>query len=87
MAERRPAARLLDQVHGLVAAGIVDVDHIHGRSLASEEQRRFAADAAACAGDERDFVFKSHMRSKYRLRSQSVTALSKAATSVAKKWA
>ena len=33
-------------------------------------------DAAAGAGDECDFVLESHILSKYRLRSQSVTALS-----------
>ena len=59
--------------------------HVHGedrRALPREEQRRLASDAAACARDERHFVLESHMRSKYLLRSQSVTALSNAAASV-----
>ena len=81
------AARLLHHRHGLVAARVVHIDDQHGCAFAREEQGGLPPDAAAGAGDERDFVFQPHMRSKYRLRSQSVTALSKAATSVRKKCA
>src|SRR6185503_6682262 len=76
------AALLLDELHSFLGCLVVDIDGKHRRAFAREEQRGLAPDAAAGAGDQRNFVFESHMRSKYLLRSQSVTALSKAAASV-----
>src|SRR5439155_12249042 len=77
---------LVDQCGSVSRRLFIDVDHHDRRALLGEEQRRLPADAAARARDQRNLVFESHIRSKYRLCSQSVTAVSKAAASVRKKW-
>jgi hypothetical protein len=51
-----PPARAPHQLDGLPPAFVVDVDGGDGRALAREEERRFAADAAARPGDQSDFV-------------------------------
>src|ERR1044071_5004100 len=64
------AALLLHELNRLLRGLLVDIDGEDIRAFAREEQRRLASDAAACAGDQRHFVFESHMRSKYLLRRQ-----------------
>jgi hypothetical protein len=73
---RRDEDRVLDHRGGLCARFLVEIDDCDLRAFLGEQQRRLPADAAAAAGDEGYLVLESHMRSKYLLRSQSVTALS-----------
>src|SRR5262245_43251015 len=75
-AGRRLAALVSDLGYGVGGGLLVHVDREDRRAFLREEQRRLPADAASRARDERNLVFESHMRSKYLLRSQSVTALS-----------
>ena len=77
---------LVDQRGSVSRRLVIDVDHHDRRAFLGEKQRRLPADAAACARDQRNLVLESHILSKYRLCSQSVTAVSKAAASVRKKW-
>ena len=86
LADRAPEGD--DWIHELKYDGYrtqIAIDGDDRRAFTREENRRLAADAAAGAGDEGYFVLESHMRSKYLFRSQSVTALSKAAASLRKK--
>ncbi len=57
---QRLAARLTNQCHGLLSALTVVVQHRHSRAIGREGQRTGAANAAARAGNQGDFILQQH---------------------------